>query len=163
MEKKKVKKPIYKKWWFWAIIVVVLVVALLPSDEEPEAAEPINVQLSFEPNVNTEDGSVLFGVTTNLPEDTKLMVSVKNDNGYTAQDDVVILGNGKGFTSEFSDNGNALSGKYTVEVIMSLPQLQKESVREIIGENGENLAGEFVKPSTSGECNVICAEFEFEF
>ena len=66
--------------------------------------------------VNNEDGTVLFGVTADLPEDTKLTLTLTNDNGYSAEQTVTILNTGVGYTSEFDDNGSGLVGKYTVTV-----------------------------------------------
>lgn len=131
---------------------------------EPAAQIPIlNVELSVEPKVNDEDGTVLFGITTNLPENTKLMVTVSNDEGYRAQDTAVIMNNGKGYTAEFSNQGKGLKGKYQVSVTMSLPKMQLESVQKVIGKKGEHISGEFVKPATIDDSNVVEGIFEFEF
>ena len=126
------------------------------------STEKIDVSLEVTPKVNSEDGSVLFGVSTNLPEGTELMVTVKKDS-YTAQDTAVILKDGTGYTSEFSDKGKALKGDYTVTVSMSLPKLQSEKVREIIGENGENITGKYVVPSEIDSANVVSGDFKFSF
>lgn len=74
------------------------------------------LEISIEPNVNSDDGSVLFGVTANLPEDTKLTVTLTNANGYNESDTVTILKNGTGYTSEFEENGSGLNGDYEVTV-----------------------------------------------
>lgn len=170
------KKPIYKKWWFWVIIVVVIAgiggmggsdstddkkdeTPVVAESEKPAEDTRMEVTIEVEPNVNSEDGSVLFGVTTNLPEDTKLMVTVSNEEGFTAQDTATILKNGTGYTAEFSNHGEALSGKYNVHVSMSLPKLQAESVQAVIGANGENIKGDLVD-ETDG---TVTADFEFEF
>lgn len=159
----KTKKPIYKKWWFWAIVAVVLICILVPSDDSEPEIEALNVEMSVEPNVNSDDGTVLFGIITNLPEDTKLLVTVTDENGYEAQDNTVVLNNGKAFTSEFSDHGKALSGKYNVEITMTTPSVQLQSVKDVVGENGENLAGQYVCESTIDSESLIRADFDFEF
>lgn len=128
-----------------------------------EAPSGIDVTLEVKPNVNTEDGTVLFGVTTNLPEGTKLMVTVSNDNGYTAQDTATILANGTGYTAEFSDKGDALNGDYNVNVSMSLPKLQAENVQEVIGANGENITGQYVQKDDTTGANVVSGDFKFTF
>ena len=74
------------------------------------------VSATIEPNVNDDDGTVLFGVITNLPKDTKLTLTLTNDNGYSAEQTVTILKTGTGYTSEFDDNGAGLNGKYEVTV-----------------------------------------------
>lgn len=120
------------------------------------------VALSVKPNVNSDDGSVLFGVSTNLPEDTTLLVTVKGDN-YVGQDKVTILGNGTGYTSEFSSQGQALKGKYTVTVSMSLPAFQKEAVRQVVGEKGEHMEGQYVKVDDVTSAKYVSGDFEFTF
>ena len=125
-------------------------------------ASTFDVTLSVKPNVNSENGSVLFGITTNLPEDTTLLVTVQGDN-YVGQDKVTILGNGTGFTSEFSNQGQALKGKYTVTVSMSLPALQKDTVRQVVGEKGEHIAGQYVRFDDITSANYVSGDFEFTF
>ena len=88
--------------------------------EDVTKAKPEKIKESatatIKPNVNNEDGTVLFGVTADLPEDTKLTLTLTNDNGYSAEQTVTILNTGVGYTSEFDDNGSGLVGKYTVTV-----------------------------------------------
>lgn len=135
---------------------------LVDTVSDDSATEKIDVTLAVEPNINTDDGTVLFGVKTNLPENTKFLVTVFNDD-YTGQDSVVILSNGVGFTSEFSDSGHGLIGTYHVRVTMSLPSLQDDSVKDIIGENGENLTGRYVTQSFDDSSNTVEGIFEFTF
>lgn len=133
------------------------------SVQQESNADTFDVTLDVAPNVNADDGSVLFSVSTNLPENTELMVTVKNEEGYTAQDKAVVLSNGVANTAEFSNQGEALSGKYIVTISMSLPELQDESVRKVIGEKGEKISGEYVEHSDLGDANIVSADFEFEF
>ena len=127
-----------------------------------EVTEKINVSLEVKPNVNEENGSVLFGVTTNLPEGTELMVTVKKDD-FTAQDKTVVLADGTGYTSEFSKKGNALKGDYIVTVSMGLPRTQNKEVQKVIGENGENITGKYVKQDNTTSSNYVSGDFEFTF
>ena len=131
-------------------------------EENKDNNQLLDVDIKVDPQVNEEDGSVLFGVTTNLPESTELIVTVSNDT-YTAQDNVVILNSGTGYTSEFSDNGAALEGTYNVSVSMNPPSLQKEAVQEVIGKNGEFLTGKFVTKSSTDSSNTVSGNFEFTF
>ena len=133
---------------------------------------PIDVSINVEPVVNTDNGKVLFKISTNLPEDTELLVTVSNDNGYRGQDKAVVLANGVANTAEFSDagggtdgdTGSGLKGHYEVTVSMSIARLQKESVRAVIGEKGENITGQYVKESDIGDAgNVVSATFAFDF
>ncbi len=132
------------------------------SNDEELSNKTLDVTLEVKPTVNSEDGTVLFEVKTNLPEDTKMMVTVYNDS-YTAQDNIIILEDGAGYTSEFSNKGEGLKGTYIVDVTMTIPSLQEESVREIIGQKGEKLAGKYVTTSSIGDSNTVEGEFEFTF
>lgn len=133
-----------------------------PAPAPAENAEIMDVTLDVTPNINSEDGTVLFGIETNLPEDTELLITVKGDD-YVGQDKAVILNDGKGYTSEFSNNGEALSGTYIVTVSMSLPSLQRDSVRAVIGESGEKIGGPYVIPSGIDGSNIVSGDFEFTF
>lgn len=86
-----------------------------------------------------------------------------NPNGYSAQDKAVILADGTGYTAEFSDKGKGLKGDYNVSVTMGLPSLEKESVKAVIGEKGENIGGQYVTKSDIDDSNVVIGEFAFTF
>lgn len=136
-------------------------------EQEIENTTPISdmieVYLEVTPHINTADGTVVFEIISNLPMDTELMVTVKNPEGYIAQDKTIILSNGYGRTSEFSDHGIALNGHYTVTVSMSLPNLQSDSVRAVIGEYGEFIYGQYVQKAAIRDYNYISGDFEFDF
>lgn len=85
-----------------------------PKQEESAPAD--TVEIKIEPRVNDEDGTVLFGITSNEPEDTRYTITLSNSNGLNETDTATILANGQGFTAEFSDNGVGLDGEYTVTV-----------------------------------------------
>jgi len=137
-----------------------------PSDQNSVSStdelKTIDVTLNVTPKVNDEDGSVLFCIETNLPEDTELMVTVTNGK-YIGQDKTVVLANGFAYTSEFSNKGKALKGTYTVSVSMSLPSLQKDSVREVIGQKGEYITGQYVEKSEITNENCVNGDFKFKF
>lgn len=84
--------------------------------EDTSQPETASVDIKIEPNVNSDDGTVLFRITSNLPENTKLTVTLTNDNGFKSEQTVTILATGKGYTSEFNDNGVGLNGKYKITV-----------------------------------------------
>lgn len=126
------------------------------------AVDKLDVTLEVEPNVNTEDASVLFGVKTNLPEGTKINVTVSNET-YSDMKSTVVLATGYGYTSEFEEDGHGLHGTYTVKVTMALPTMQDDSVKAIIGENGENLNGQYVRQSAIEGVYTIQGSFEFTF
>lgn len=107
----------------------------------PTPGKEINVRIT----VNMEkgrDGRARITGQTNLPDKMKLMLNLRGMGfKYGAQSTVTILRGG--FSSEwFSDKGNALPrGKYQISISSPLPSLQRQEVRSIIGETGENLVG----------------------
>lgn len=159
------------------VICVVLTIALLSGcqsnvSEEVSPANPSASDTTFEQQPfeviltaenTTDNGKPVFKITTNLPDNTELLLTLKNTSGYTAQDKVTIK-NGQGKSSSFSDQGNSLSGTYTLKVSMGMPSLQDQSVQNVIGSRGEYMSGSIVQESSMGSntYNVIEAEFVFD-
>lgn len=118
------------------------------------ALPPITFAISVEKN---PDGKVSIKGTTNLPDDTGLMVNLKNQlNNYSAQDTPNVTDHA--FKTEFfSDHGSALpSGTYRVEITVPIANVQPASVRALFGEHGENLSGPYVKKSeTFRDDNIV--------
>ncbi|WP_240422147.1 hypothetical protein [Paenibacillus periandrae] len=81
---------------------------------------------------------------TNLPSGMGLMISVKNDSGYLAQDSVRVL-NGTFTSNAFSNKGNGLKGNYIAEITSPTANTQPVEIKKVIGEDGKNLGGQFVK------------------
>ena len=112
--------------------------------------------------------ALMFFVDTNLPPHTSLMLTLTQDD-FRAQDTVTIRRSsieGRCNTASstfFSNRGEPLSGTYTLVVSMSVPRLQDERVRAVIGEYGEYLLGSLVYFTDIEEVNVVRAEFEFTF
>lgn len=86
------------------------VVKLVPEEKE-------ETKVSFTSQVNSVTGFILFKVSSNLPEDTKLIVKATNDEGYEETDTVTILSDGEGNTKEFFSSEKALDGDYTISVM----------------------------------------------
>jgi hypothetical protein len=93
--------------------------------------------------------------STNLPDDTVLMISIdRTANSYNAQGKVKVK-NKKFISSEFSDRGKDLApGIYSLDITMPISNVQDQSVRDIIGQDGENIKGKYVKKSMFGG-NII--------
>ena len=92
---------------------------------------------------------------TNLPPDTKLILSLKNDSGYHAQNSAVIPANGSIPECSFFNEANFPNANYTVEALMPIPKYsQSPSVIAIIGANGEHITGNLVKKNEHGEITV---------
>lgn len=90
-----------------------------------------------------EEHKVQIAGKTNLPDGMELMITVKNDNDYQAQDKVDVQ-NGAFTSGWFSQNGKSLSGDYVVEITSPTANVQPSEPKQIIGENGANLYGELV-------------------
>ena len=174
----KVKKPIYKKWWFWVIIIIGLLGAIgsnsskdkettVQEKEETEKFTHAEITQPLEVFLNVtghkEGNSVLFDIETNLPDESSLGLTMSkgdynNGDAYTGHAGVTVL-NGRASSDGFSNKGEALSGDFDLVVSMSLPSTQSDSVRAIIGENGENLAGPLIKTSDNGGSKYVIAIF----
>ena len=128
----------------------------------PSHPQEFEVTLSAE-NI-TSNGKPIFEVTSNLPDNTELLLTLENASGFTAQDKVTLQ-NGQGRSSEFSEYGDPLSGTYTLNIAMRMPALQDQAVQDVIGGKGEYMTGDVVKESSMGDSvyNSIEAEFSFDF
>jgi hypothetical protein len=106
---------------------------------QPGNGIAIEISLSIERGT---DGRVRILGRTNLPNGMALMLDLRNaESKYFAQDQIKIVDGGL-VSSWFSNQGRPLrSGAYDIEVSSPLPQFQSQIVRNIIGENGENLSG----------------------
>jgi hypothetical protein len=95
--------------------------------------------------LSTQDNKIYFIGKTNLPDGTKLMFQLDNkDLNYIGQCTATVE---KGiFKSEhFSNGGNPLKpGEYKLEVLTPIAAVQPNSIREIVGPNGENYKGQYI-------------------
>ena len=120
-------------------------------------------EVAIEVDGHKEGNGIAFDVTTNLPDETVLMLSLSKgdyntDDYFTAQTKVTIA-NGKATSESFSNKGESLTGEYDLSVSMSLPSLQSDAVRAVIGEKGEYMTGALVEASTIGDSNTVSALF----
>jgi hypothetical protein len=123
----------------------VALIVLLCCHQLATALEPtvrVDVETPQRPVVNGK---------TNLPNGTKLIISVtRKEASYNAQDSVKVA-DGQFRTARFSQKGVDLSpGKYSVEVLMPFPAVQSDAVRAVIGERGEKLTGPLIKHEKLG-------------
>jgi hypothetical protein len=100
-------------------------------------------------------------VQTNLPDTTKVKVSLSNDSfdyGELIKTEVV----GGGFEcGPFKNNGEAIRpGTYTVRIAPELAQFQNESVQSVIGSHGEELQGPLVRKGMLGKQVFYSTLFE---
>jgi hypothetical protein len=93
----------------------------------------------------------IFHGVTNLPDGSDLMLTLSRpESGYMAQAKMKVM-DGHFVTERFSAGGNPLNPeKYRVEVSMSMAELQPKQVQTVIGEHGQRLTGNLIKPSPFG-------------
>lgn len=114
--------------------------------EEDEKSSDFDVFVNAS-GVKDGDG-IKFIIDTNMPDETELNLTLSSgdynsDSAFTAQTKVTVV-DGKVTSDSFSDKGKTLEGDYDLCVSMSLPSLQSDSVRKVIGENGEHMKGSIV-------------------
>ena len=131
--------------------------------EENKTPEVADFEVTVDVNAHKDGNSVVFDIETNMPDETVLMLTLSNgdyntDNAFTAQTKVTVT-DGKATSEGFSNKGEALSGDFDLSISMSLPSLQSDAVRAVIGENGEHMQGNLVETSTLGSSNTIKAMF----
>ena len=83
-------------------------------------------------------------ILTNLPEKTTVTLLLRKKGfNQTAKAEVVKVDNKNYIITEpFTDNGKELkNGNYNIKITMDMPSLQAGSVKEIIGDKGQNLKG----------------------
>lgn len=182
------KKLVLKKWRLGVFIVMAIIgtgCSNSKMEETAAAAESTEASFAsketftenatagvpdsaeFEVMVNAaghKDGNnVVFDIDTNLPDETVLMLALtkgdfNTDDHFIAQTKVTIS-DGKAISEGFSNKGDSLTGEYDLCISMSLPKLQSDAVRAVIGENGERMMGSLVEVSSVGNANVINAVF----
>lgn len=140
------------KRFIFAAIAVHMLAMLVSCGQVDTSHSPSIIQVSVEATKNEDDS---FTISTNLPDDTSLTLSLSSV-GFSR----VQVSDGKAISKVFSDKGARLNGEYTLYVTMLSANLQSDAVKAVIGDNGEYLAGELVKESSNGS-KVVDAEFIF--
>lgn len=98
--------------------------------------------------INVESGTPTIVGRTNLPDTTKLMLSVGRKSGGFFGQSKASVANGCLVAGPFSSKSAPLPpGEYSVQVSTPLPGLQPASVQAIIGDEGQNLRGPNVTTS----------------
>lgn len=110
-----------------------------PKEEVKHLEDDVYLDVTTE----TYGYATYISIKTNLPNRTKMVVTLKG-NGYNAGDDSVYVSNGVAKTTGFTNRGSALSpGTYTVKITMVKASLQSSSVKSVIGSQGEYLKGTY--------------------
>jgi hypothetical protein len=108
--------------------------------EPPIPGQEIQVKMSG--SLSMVSGGVFIIGSTNLPDNTKLSVTIQNDQGYSNQTECAV--SAKSFQAgPFGSKDNPLTpGNYNVEIVTAAPGTQPDSVKALIGNNGQNLIGD---------------------
>ena len=89
---------------------------------------------------------------TNLPNGTKVLVSVERPEIGYGGDYKSVVNNGKFQAGPFgSRNSDLRPGKYLLTVTMTSPFMQPDEVQLIIGKSGEKLKGKLIQNSHGGK------------
>mgnify|MGYP007065357618 FL=1 len=99
-------------------------------------------ETEMEIEVSGDAGLPVFTVNTNLPNGTRLELTLSNEESYSEQQTVKVK-DGQAVSDIFWDNGHYLLGEYTLSVVMK-PEDQNASVQYEIGKNGEAMTGPLV-------------------
>jgi len=154
---------------------VILIITLLPSflflsacsDEQNDTNKSIvkpstmNSAVEMDAFVSmTEDARIQVSGTSNLPDNTELLITVINYKlNYRAQDKTIIS-NGEFSAGPFGKNGPLEFGDYSIEVVMPVSSVQPKEVQEIIGDSGQYLKGNGVVDSLFAG-NVVEKTFNY--
>lgn len=87
---------------------------------------------------------------TNLPDKTELLVTISGKSTNFSGQDKTSVQAGRFQAGPFGPPNGLKAGQYTVDVVMPIPPIQPDSVRAVIGQNGENLKGSLVTKGQSG-------------
>lgn len=92
---------------------------------------------------------------TNLPEGMDISVELFDENyNFSISEWVVIKEDGSFETDFLSDNGKKLKkGNYEISIVSSIPSIQSENVKNIIGKKGEKLKSDITEESY-GELSI---------
>jgi hypothetical protein len=104
---------------------------------------PVSIDITIE---KTDNNRVRINGTTNLPDGTELAFSLEGKTMNFMAQATASVNKGQ-FHSELGPSKGLPVGQYVAEVVMVMPMLQPQSVRAIIGEDGERLNGPIVKKS----------------
>lgn len=133
-----------------------------PSPVKSETPEQLDAKIEFEIE-NLKSGKPRIIGTTNLPEQTELVISITGDSvKYNGEDKAVVDG-GKFESGEFSQQDKPLPpGNYFADIVMPIASVQTQEVQQIIGKNGEYLKGSLVERSTTGTTVKIRRQFSIK-
>ena len=148
-----------------SVMVLVLLVSGFLFRAGVACANGNEFEVVIEVTPHWNDDLLAMDIETNLPDETELMLSISRANyndfspdNFMAQTKVTIV-DGKATFEGFSHKGNKMAGGYDLCISMSLPSLQSDAVRAVIGEKGENMTGAYAKEDPDFESKTVEAMF----
>ena len=136
-------------------------------DIGPPASSPARFAVKFAATVQGDLRKPMIGGRTNLPVGTKLFINLERKaSAYKAQSDATVGSDGCFSGGPFTQSGEPINpGDYAVEVLMPLSSGQPQSVQNVIGDRGQNIAGPLVKsfPAQSRHSLGKIAEYRTSF
>ena len=133
-----------------------------PFPKTPSSNQEVGIKIEpkFDVNIRIQEGpNLTFTIKTNLPNETKLFLDIKDiekDEVLGSREGEIMDG-----VIELGPFQNVATGKYMLYITIPEPIIQKESVRNIFGNNGENLTGNLVKDG-SFNSKIIEVRVPFE-
>lgn len=143
------------KFLLWTAVIVVISAIIgyskrdnkapVKSTEPSTSSELRLITPEFDVEVEATTEGHYFTVRSNLPESTEILITLANDIEPNLGQSSGKIRNGSMKLGPFrqSDDIHAV-GDYTLNVTVPIIRNQAESVKAILGENGENLRGELV-------------------
>ncbi len=148
-----------------SMMVLMLLVSILLFSVGVAGANGNEFEVAIEVTPHWNDDLLAMDIETNLPDETELMLSISRANyndfspdNFMAQTKVTIV-DGRASFEGFSHKGNKMAGGYDLCISMSLPSLQSDAVRAVIGETGENMTGAYAKEAPDFESKMVEAIF----
>lgn len=124
-----------------------------PSTLTEVAPQPLKEDVLLQIESGAASGKpYVFTGSSNLPEGTKLVVSLRRagPGGLVGQDKVDIGADGRFTSRALGPPGGLEPGDYTADVVVPIPSVHPPSVRAVIGEHGEYMKGALVENSRFG-------------
>ncbi len=142
-----------------SLLTIITAIFLSSGCSKPTMEKPV----SLEPSVSEQNGQLLIKAKTNLPGDTKLIITLTDKSENIVFGKSVASVTGEGLLS-FDPLGPAEGlkvGNYVMRIKSSDSQNQPGKVLDFIGEKGEYLTGDLVEKRENG-VNFVNVSYPIE-
>ena len=111
--------------------------------DKPIAPSTKKIDVVLNEIVQNDNGKITIKGTTNLPNNTKILVYISSDL-YSASDSIDVL-NGKFISTTFTNKNKPLfNGKYEISIRTKSYKEQSKDVQHLMGKDGINLIGKLI-------------------